>query len=571
MEPKKTLLAAGLILALSLAAYSNSFHAEFQFDDFHQVVTNGYIRSLGNLPKFFTDGSTITQLRGPVGFRPLTTASFALNYYLTGYGVWSYHCLNFLLHFLCAFLVFLVVRAVLDDSGMEDAYTVSLAAALIFALHPIQTGAVTYISSRALLLASFFCLLSFYGFLRYRGGRGRMWIVVAPVSFMLGLLSKEIAVSLLSLMLAYDFLVTVPARGGYTAARRVWVCYVPFIVALGIYLVWRKAVTGLVSPASTGIGAGWYIVSEARAWLLYLRLLVFPMNQNADYFIPVSNGIDAHFIAALLVIIASVAFSFRLRKKSPHAAFFAAWFLLAVLPESTLVPLPDIAVEYRLYLPSAGFIAASVLIISASLKKPAAGRWAVISVVVLLSVLTFNRNAVWATDYTLWNDVAAKSPASARAHLNLGKALVGVERYADAEREFMASLVADPYYPERYLIYADLGLCYFRQGMIDKAIGVLSEVVRTYPRFIEAYTDLGNAYLAAGRYGEAADVLSRAAAADPRSARTRIVLAQTYAKMGRADEAVLQARDALRLAPDEGQRKYAESLLSELEGSRADR
>ena len=186
-----------LLLVLLVAAYSNSFRDGFHFDDFHQIVENPNVRDLGNIPAFFYSagmGSVNTSLRG---YRPVTYSSFSLSYAVSGYSPGGYRLFNLLLHFLNALLVYAIVRRVVStrggDSGGEWA---ALIAAAAFALHPVQTNAVTYISGRAVLLASFFSLASFYCFLRFRSGGGYAWGAALPVLFLLGLLSKEMAVAL---------------------------------------------------------------------------------------------------------------------------------------------------------------------------------------------------------------------------------------------------------------------------------------------------------------------------------------------------------------------------------------
>ena len=533
MNPQRTLLTAGLILALVLAAYSNSFKAAFQLDDYHQIVNNYHIRNLTNLPRFFEDGRTGTGLRGVTGFRPITIASFAVNYALSGYRVWGYHALNLLLHAMNALLVFLVINGILAGAGRKDAFAVSLLSSLLFAVHPVQTGAVTYISCRAALLASLFTLSAFYGFIRYRAGGGMAWGASAPALFMLGMLSKETAVALIVLMAVYDLIMTVPRRGGLAASWRIWLYYAPFMAALGVYFAWRKAATGDAIPAGgAGFGRAVYLVSEAKALPLYLRLLFLPVNQNADYYLPATRHIDLGAALGMLLLALAAVFIYRGRKDRPEPAFFGAWFLLALLPEASLVPVPDIAVLYRLYLPSAGIIAATVLILSDALRNTAVKRGLAVLVIALFGVLTIGRNTVWATEYSLWSDVVHKSPRSDRASLNLGKALAEEGRYEDAQWEYMTALAVDPAYPERYYIYANMGLSYFSQGKMDMAMYVLERVVKKYPGFIEAYTNLGEVYLAAGRYGQAVDILKKSAAADPANYRTHLDLGQAYLKLG---------------------------------------
>ena len=169
-----------LVLALALAAYSGSFHAGFHFDDFHQLVNNQHMRSLANVPRFFTEPRLASFSSEDKGYRPVTYTTFALNYALAGYRVFWYHAVNFCLHVLCAFLVFVIVRAVLRDAGSGRAGEYALLVAALFAVHPVQTGAVTYITGRAALLASLFYLSGLACFLRFRGRGGYLWGAAAP-------------------------------------------------------------------------------------------------------------------------------------------------------------------------------------------------------------------------------------------------------------------------------------------------------------------------------------------------------------------------------------------------------
>src|SRR5512135_2191376 len=102
---KRTLLAAAAILLLSVAAYSNSFNAAFELDDYHQIVENPFIRDASNIPRFFFDpalGTGWSSYFGVAGYRPVTHASFAASYALSGYSVSGWHAFNLAVHFLNA-------------------------------------------------------------------------------------------------------------------------------------------------------------------------------------------------------------------------------------------------------------------------------------------------------------------------------------------------------------------------------------------------------------------------------------------------------------------------------------
>ena len=188
-----------LLPLLALAAYAGTFHGAFFFDDYLHITANHHIRTLGNLPRFFLEGGVADFYVGGTGYRPMNYASYALNYAVAGYNVWAWHLFNIILHSANAVLVFFVGRAVLREAGRGDGFALPLVAAAAFALHPVQTQAVTYISGRAVLLASLFYLLGFLAFIACRnttGARRIIWTAAAAIAYLLGMLSKEMAVSL---------------------------------------------------------------------------------------------------------------------------------------------------------------------------------------------------------------------------------------------------------------------------------------------------------------------------------------------------------------------------------------
>ena len=558
---KDTLLAAGLILLLTLAIYSNSFQAGFHYDDVHQIVMNENIRELGNIPRFFTDASLSSHYKDVKIYRPVTYSSFAVNYAVSGGRVWSWHLFNIVLQFLNALLVFAIVKAVTDNGERGGNSVTPLIAALVFAAHPIQTGAVTYISGRSALLASFFCLSAFYAFARHRSGGGYAWAVLAPVFFLLGLLSKEMAVCFIGIALAYDFIFTVPIKGGYKGAARAALYYIPLIATLLLYLVLKKTIQGaLGDPNRTGTAAG-YLLSEARVFPMYLRLLLLPMNQNADYNLPAAGTAGLPAVISVILIIALLLLIYRMRSTNKAAAFFGIWFLAALAPESSVVPISDIAVEYRLYLPSIGLVAMFALLARDLVKRTAAGRALALAVLSMLAVLTFNRNLVWADDRTLWGDVAKKAPYSSRAHANYGCALAYDKMYADALRELNLAVEIEPDNPQGGKAHNEIGLCYAKAGLTDKAVSEFMKALDSSPNNMDPYINMGEAYYSAGRYDEALDVYKTAEKLDPGNGRVYYNRALAYSRMGRRGDAVKEMERALSIMPDDFDTRYNMAVM----------
>ena len=437
----------------------------------------------------------------------------------------------------------------LERSGARGAGAAGFAAAALFALHPIQTSAVTYVSSRAGLLACLFTLLGFVSFLRYREGgagpaAGRLaWGAAAPAFFLLGLLSKEFAVVLPALMAVYDVVVERPGPW------RKWLYYAPFAAMLIAFLAARGAVQGFMVQPVVSYKVGDYLMSEAGALLMYLRLLILPVNQNVDYNLEHTTSFDARVALAALLVAALLYLLYRVRRLSPATAFFGFWFFIALAPESTLIPITDIAVEYRLYLPSVGFAACIVSALALAVKSPVARRWAVAVVMVLFVTLTFARNRVWATEGALWADAARKAPYSGRAHANLGHALRDEGRWSDAVVELDKALAIGPERVELEQVHDDLGICYYELGRLDDALREFNLSISANPEYAEAYGNLGTAFYDLGRYGEALDVLVRATEVNPGYAPGHVKLSLVYLKLGRIEDALREAETGISYSP----------------------
>jgi len=159
------LVMAGVIAA----AYANSLDVPFAFDDWHAIEQNPAIRDLVNLPRFFTDPTTFSVLRENRDLRPLLVLSLALNYQVSGLAPWSYHLVNLVLHWIVCLLVFRIVRDHLW-LGPSEAVPVAVTAALLVAVHPLNTEAVNYISSRSALLTTACYLGAFDAAVRRRWG-----------------------------------------------------------------------------------------------------------------------------------------------------------------------------------------------------------------------------------------------------------------------------------------------------------------------------------------------------------------------------------------------------------------
>jgi len=572
-DKKKNLLAAGLIAALSALAYSNTSGASFHFDDFHQIVNNPGVKRLGNIPRFIVDAELWSYFTVK-GYRPVTLIIHTLNYALSGLDVRGWHVVNLALHVVCALLVFLVVKALLRGAGHGRTYPLALLCASAFALHPIQTQAVTYISGRAAILAAIFFLTGFHAFLRYRsigvGEKYRLaWAALAPVCYMLGLLSKESAVSLPAVMLLYDLLFTTEKDKGLAARLRgLAPYYTAFAGVLLVYIGLRKALAGYATAPAIPYSSYEYMLSELKVLPMYLRLMSLPVNQNFDYLLPLTKTPDA-LVLISAVLLASIGLAlYRLRRAQPLVVFFAGWFIITIAPESSFIPILDIANEHRLYLPSVGLICAA-LVGGYSLLGQNRSRLAYSSAVMLLAalgLLTFSRNRVYADEYTLWGDVLSKAPYNSRARLNIGTALVADKKYGEATVELKAALDMGTALPVPYIAHYNLGVCYDKTGRKDEAEREFELTLKDEPNYYEASVKLGEIFYEAGRYADSARVYEahvKRFAGDPVA---YFNLADSLMRLGRFDDARKPMEDAVAYGYEGFDARYGLALIYERAG-----
>ena len=197
-----------LIAAISSAVYANSISNSFHFDDQHYLVTNPYITDLSNIPSFFKSTRYSSfEIVFTGHYRPLLVTSYALNYAVGGLRPAGYHVVNLLFHAGSAFLVFLILKAMLGS------FYIALASALIFAVHPFNSEVVNYITARSSVMCAFFYLLAFYCWVKFRSQNNSNFLPLTSyfylfslLAFVLAMLTKEIAITLPVVLFLYDLL-----------------------------------------------------------------------------------------------------------------------------------------------------------------------------------------------------------------------------------------------------------------------------------------------------------------------------------------------------------------------------
>jgi len=581
-------LAGGLMLAGALAwfAYADALHSQFQFDDEHAIVTNARIKNLRSfLQADFADMYFTAQ-------RPVTDLTFALNYRTARLDPFWYHLTNLVLHLATALLVYFVTRRAARDSGSATPVAIAVAVAGLFALHPLQTQAVTYIVQRAECLASLLYLLAFLLLLKAEERRGLTRAAAyggALVAFLLGLGTKIIVIVMPAAYLLYQLWFL--RRHGQPNNSRGWLlsrqllALAPLAAAgLAFSFVTLVGMRDYPSVGFSvpGVGVGHYILTQPRVVLTYLRLLFWPAGQNLDYDFRLSTSLielDTLSAFVLLAIILGLAGAPAWWSKvSPKGEAAAAarlssfgffWFFLVLSPTSSFIPLADVIEEHRLYLASWGVFAAACAWIAAALHRLTPARAVVLGVAftlfawAVLAGLTWERNKVWRTKETLWRDVAAKSPNKARSHMNLGFALSLQGRREEAVREYRAALALGDRSLVRNQTLRNLGVSLFELGRLDEAIGVFRQALALFPADPDLLNNLAICLMDKGALDESASAAARAVAVDAKHGAAHNTLGEIALKKGNAAQALAHFLEAQRLDPDVPSRLFNVALARE--------
>lgn len=582
-------LAVALCVAAAALAYGNSLGNEFALDDAHTIESNAWLRSLANVPRFFVDASTFSTLRTNVDYRPLLQTTYALDYALAGYDVRAWRLTNLLLHVVVAVSVFFLgrrlfgSRAAVPVPGLaaRAGDAASLAAALLFAVHPIGSGCVDYISARSSGLVAALVLPAVVLYLRALANPPARGARVATLALLAAaMLTKIEAVSLVPVLFLADVLLD-PAKQDRALVRRIldralWRRLWPLVVAalvLGVLWWSRTGLADSSTRAGAGVTPGVYLLTQLRAWWYYVGLLGAPLDLVADdptY--PLSHSmLEPRVLLALAGWIAVVVLALAAARRVPAATFLVLSCFVWLAPHSSLVPLAEPVNEHRPYLALTGVVLlASVALVAAVWRVAARPRLVVALLIAVLLVplvlLTRARNRDWRNAETLWADTARKAPASPRAQMNYGLALMRRGAYADAEARFREAVRLAPGYA---LAQTNLGIVLAAQGKDDDARRAFDAAVALAPSSDAPYYWRGRFHAQRGDDEAAIADLEQSARFSAAPFREWVALAELLQDAGRSDEAAAYAARAATIDAASVPRERAEFRATVLGRARA--
>ena len=500
---KKTALLLVLVISISaFLAYSPTFTSDFVWDDFYFIQHPAKIGS--NAYSFLS--------RGDIYYRPLLYLSIIFDYSLWNHNPFGFHLTNTLLHTACSLLVFLTAVYLLNGVSarrqrennrlpfFENPVILSFIAALLFALHPVHTESVAWISGRTDILATLFFMLAFLSYMIYAKEKRTIALALSCFFFLFSLFSKENAVSFLGIVLAYGIVTNMQKE-------KIFLSQLSLLVSFAIYIILRSgegvrelsAIPGAQgSFFSSGITPVNFFEVLSLGTGYYYEKLVFPFHLNILPQLP-ENAI--YHLICLAPLITGCILYFKGKKIE---SFMILWIMLSLLPSLAILysQVASPVAERYLYLPSVGFVMLLSLLFR-RIRKKSIALISVVCIVMLYAVTTFDRLGDWKNDASLWEDTVLKNPDSADAHTNYATALIRTGQYKKAGEELHIA-IKQKHISLEYAskILELLGVVETEFGNYEEAEKYLTKSIQVNIKNKSAYNNMGLLY---ARRAETAD------------------------------------------------------------------
>jgi protein O-mannosyl-transferase len=565
-----------LLTALTAAAFASAIPNGFVWIDHWQIESGGLIAH--SWAEFWQ------AIRQPLGAmpgwegtapyaRPTVIAALSAVHAVAGTQPAAYHALSVSVHLANVLLLY----GVLGDLAVPQ--TAAFLTSALFAVHPVQTAAVSWISGIADPLFALFVLAAFRLQLvvARRTPRAHLLQCLSLLAFTLALGSKETAAIFPFLLLAaYLMFPAAVVRRSAAASLAGWQAILPFLVVLAGAGAYRWGV--LHGTAFGGMAAFPFSVRVQTVPRLLLSYLTLPLRFTAltvcdDY--RVSTSWDGAAVGALAALVALIGCAIAVYKRQPHPAFALFWILLALVPVLNLVPILHYRADRFFYFPMIGWALGAVMltrwVVGHAPRRLADGlAFAGMGVIVVLGALTVRRNLLFADDITLFASTVQVSPLCLEAHTALGDAYLRAGRVAEAVEHYQRARAPQPdraSYVVVPKVLINLGMAEMARHEYAAAAAVFAQAHALQPQLLHPLFGLGIANLAQGRTAAGVQWLEQARAIDPSDPDVTFNLALGYDRVGRSAEAVTLYRQYLSIAEHGRARALAEGRLRALRGT----
>jgi protein O-mannosyl-transferase len=553
----------GLVLS-----YSNHFNNAFQFDDFHTVTDNLFIRDLKNIPLFFKNIQTFSILPGNWGYRPVTTTTLAIDYWLAkGVGsTFYFHLSTFIWYVVqCVLMYFLFLKIMNTASPHRWNRYIALFGVSWYSLHAANAETINYIIQRADSLSTLMVVAGLVLY-AYLPGCRKSHVYLIPV--IIGVLTKEPAVMFAPLLFLYIMFFEYHCsfsdmfkprnfiRGMKESLPAFGICILLGFLVLKMLSQSQSVGIPLDSVSSTFS----YLIAQPFVMAHYTITFFLPFQLSADTDWEVISSIfDDRIILGFLFVLGMfyIAYVNSKQKERRPIAFGILWFFIALIPTSSFIPLSQVLNDHRMFFPFVGLMLSVCWMFGLAIRRKEndlVGNPFVMTLVVLgvLGILgghaygTHERNNVWHTAESLWYDVTIKSPRNPRGLMNYGLTQMAKGNYQRAEEYFEKALALKPRYA---YVHINLGIL---KGATDRPVEAerhFKSALQFNPNDPTSYFYYASWLRRQNREAEAIPLLKRSLQLSPAYGRSQSLLNEILANPKGVKSVVEEAEELARSNP----------------------
>ncbi len=478
------------LAALVLASYANSFRNGFVSDDIAGFLRN---ENIGKFSSIFA---------GSMHFSLANFFQF-IAFHIGGLHPFTFRIINILSHLGCVVIIYILLSLSMNKR-------VATIAASLFAVHPILTESVSWISGGLYSMYAFFFLLSFLFYLFSESNP--KYFRYSIIFFILSILSSEKALALFLVFALYEL--------AFGSLRYNWKRIMPFfLISLFLLILYVAKISYRVSAVESQTyqaSGGMYnpLVQLPVAIGSYLKLIFWParltLYQTEMSF---SQGQYIIFLLILLAFLGAVIWSYL---KNKNVFFWLVFFVITLLPTLTPFKISWIVAERYVYLGTLGIIVCVAMLFDRFIKlnenSKMVGYFALVIIVASLSVRTIVRNKDWKSEDTLWIATAQVAPSGQQIHNNLGDVYARQGDMNRAVEEFKKAIEINPNYADAY---HNLGNTYQQMGQIDLAVENYQKALSINPNLWQSYENLAAIYFNQGQSDLAEENIKKALEINP--------------------------------------------------------
>lgn len=508
-----------MILAVFFA-YRNHFNNPFEFDDEHSIVNNHHIRSLQNIPHFFKDGTTMSSLPANQSYRPGLTTLNAIDYWLGGQEQpisFYYHRSIFISFVILLICIHLFAVKIFESSFTgPQSFWLSIITATIYGVHAANTETINYIIQRADSFSTLMVVAGFVVYLYLPKFRRFYFYMLPPI---VGFLVKEPAIMFVPLLFVYkilfehkDFSQTwfkLNSQSSFIKVSQQLI--IPFGITAGMYLFSTQMTPENWTPG--GNSRIHYLFTQPYVILHYFNNFIVPSNLTIDTdWTPVKRLLEDRviigfgFIGLLLFVIVSCISKHRI------ISFGLLWFLITLIPTSSIFPLAEVLNDHR---PFFGYIGLSICLVYLMgriyhhLQKRSSFIIAyslLFAFIICHALGTRYRNEIWSSSESIWREATIKSPNNGRAWMNYGNTLLAKGDLQGAEKSYEEAKKLWPYYS---YLYINMGILKSTQNKPKEAEDNFKYALQCDWSNPACYSYYGNFLFKQRRYKEAETLANR--------------------------------------------------------------